>query len=418
MHGTPNERRMSRTIIVGGGQAGGRCAITLRTKGYQGDIQLVGEEARPPYRRPPLSKTVLLGENTVEDGYFRPLSEYADNDIDVRLERRVEHIDAARRQVRYEDGGGASFEHLVLAVGATPRTLPVPAADRDGVFLLRTAEDALAIKAALQPGRRIAIVGGGFIGLEVASSARQLGCEVTVLEAQERLLMRSLPAEAADAVAQVHAEEGVTIRTGVRIESIGGDRRVRHVALAGGEHVEADAVIVGIGIVPNTRLAADAGVEVADGIITDEFGRTSVDNIYAVGDCACCYLPRYGRPIRLESFQNADQQGMNVAATIAGEPAGYNPVPFVWSDQYQRVLQTVGFPGEGDRQIQRGALEDHNLVWFSLRDDRLVGVTGWGRGRLIAKDVRFSQQLIQKGIQPDPGQLADPDVAIKDLVTK
>lgn len=409
---------MSRTIIVGGGQAGGRCAITLRSKGYQGEIQLVGEETHPPYRRPPLSKTVLLGDNTVEDGYFRPLSEYADNDIDVRLDRRVKEMDAESRQVRYDDGSSASFDHLVLALGATPRALPVSGAERDGVFLLRTAGDALAIKAALQPGRRIVIVGGGFIGLEVASSARQLGCEVTVLEAQERLLMRSLPAEAAEAVTRVHREEGVAIRSGVSIESLDGNDHVTHVALAGGERIEADAVIVGIGIVPNTALAAEAGVEVADGITTDELGRTSVDGIYAAGDCACCYLPRYGRHVRLESFQNADQQGMNVAATIAGEPTGYDPVPFVWSDQYQRVLQTVGFPVEGDRQVRRGSVEDHNLVLFSLKDDHLVGVTGWGGGRLIAKDVRFSQQLIQKGIQPDPSQLADPDVAIKDLIPK
>lgn len=409
---------MSRTIIVGGGQAGGRCAMTLRSKGYQGEIQLVGEEGHPPYRRPPLSKTVLLGENTVEDGYFRPLSEYVDNDIDVRLERRVEQLDAEGRQVRYDDGSSASFEHLVLALGATPRKLPVPGTDLDGVFLLRTAEDALAIKATLQPGRRIVIVGGGFIGLEVASSARQLGCEVTVLEAQDRLLMRSLPAEAAEAVAHVHRDEGVTIRTGAAIDGLDGNGHVIRVALAGGERIEADAVIVGIGIVPNTALAASAGVEVADGIVTDEFGRTSVDGIYAAGDCACCYLPRYGRHVRLESFQNADQQGMNVAATVAGQPAGYDPVPFVWSDQYQRVLQTVGFPGEGNRQVQRGALADHNLVLFSLKDDRLVGVTGWGSGRLIAKDVRFSQQLIPKGIHPDPAQLADPDVAIKDLIAK
>lgn len=409
---------MSGTIIVGGGQAGGRCAITLRSKGYQGEIQLIGEEKHPPYRRPPLSKTVLLGENAVEDGYFRPLSEYADNDIDVRLERRVEKLDAEGRQVRYDDGSSASFEHLVLALGAAPRTLPVPGADRDGVFLLRTAGDALAIKSVLQPGRRIVIVGGGFIGLEVASSARQLGCEVTVLEAQDRLLMRSLPAEAAEAVARVHQDEGVTIRAGVHIEAIGGNGQVSHVTLAGGERIEADAVIVGIGIVPNTALAADAGLEIADGITTDEFGCASVDAVYAAGDCACCYLPRYGRHVRLESFQNADQQGMNVAATIAGQPAGYDPVPFVWSDQYQRVLQTVGFPGEGNRQVQRGSLEDNNLVLFSLKNDELVGVTGWGSGRLIAKDVRFSQQLMQKGIRPDPDQLADPEVAIKDLIPK
>jgi 3-phenylpropionate/trans-cinnamate dioxygenase ferredoxin reductase subunit len=274
----------------------------------------------------------------------------------------------------------------------------------------------LSIKEQLGPDRRLVIVGGGFIGLEVAASARQLGCRVTVLEAQDRLLTRSLPQVAADAVARVHEDEGVDIRTGVRIRSFeGGGGRVESVALEGGEHIDAETVVVGIGIVPETGLASDAGLEVADGIVTDEFGRTSVNNIYAAGDCACSYLPRYGRHIRLESFQNADQQGANVAATIVGRETGYDPVPFVWSDQYQRVLQTAGFPTDGDRHIQRGSVEDENLVLFSLRDGRIVGVTGWGQGRSIAKDVRFAQMLIQKNARPDPDRLADADVAVKDL---
>jgi 3-phenylpropionate/trans-cinnamate dioxygenase ferredoxin reductase component len=409
---------MSRTIIIGGGQAGGRCALTLRAKGYDGEILLFGDEAYPPYRRPPLSKTVLLGENTVEDGVFRPLSDYADNGIDVRLEQRVDELDLGKRRVLYGGDDSVAFDHLVLATGATPRALPLPGRDLEGVFLLRTAGDALAIKAQLLPERRIVIVGGGFIGLEVASSARRLGCGVTVLEAQDRILSRSVPADVARAVAKVHGDEGVEIRTGVRIESFRGEGSVEGVALAGGEVLEADAVVVGIGITPNTSLAAGAGIEVTDGITTDEFGRTSVDKVYAAGDCAACYLPRYNRYIRLESFQNADQQGMNTAATIAGEPAGYDPVPFVWSDQYQCVLQTAGFPAEGDRHVQRGSSEEENLILFSFAGDRFIGVTGWGQGRRIAKDVRAAQSLMQKGINPDPDQLADPDVAIKQLGSK
>lgn len=409
---------MSRTVIVGGGQAGGRCAMTLRTKGYEGGILLIGDEAHPPYRRPPLSKTVLLGENTVEDGYFRPLADYADNDIEVRLEQRVGEVDVDRQQVRFGGGGREDFDYLVLATGATPRTLSLPGRDLDRVFLLRTAGDAGAIREQLQPERRIVIIGGGFIGLEVASSARQLGCRVTVLEAQERILSRSVPADAARAVAQVHGDEGVEIRTGVRIESFSGQGSVEGVVLAGGEIVPADAVVVGIGITPNTALAEAAGLEVADGIVTDQYGRACIDNVFAAGDCAACYLPRYRRHVRLESFQNADQQGMNTAATIAGQPAGYDPVPFVWSDQYRRVLQTAGFPGEGDRHVPRGSVAEQNLVLFSFAGERFVGVTGWGQGKLIAKDIRYSQSLMQKGIDPDPDQLADPDVAVKDLIPK
>lgn len=406
---------MSRTIVVGGGQAGGRCAMTLRTKGYQGDILLLGDEPDPPYRRPPLSKTVLLGENTVEDGYFRPLAEYADHDIEVRLEQSVEEVDTDGRRVRLGGGSSEAFDQLVLATGASPRALPVPGHDLDRVFLLRTAGDARAIKAQLLPERRIVIIGGGFIGLEVAASARRLGCRVIVLEAQDRILSRSVPADAAGAVARVHADQGVEIRTGIRLEAFQGNGAVAGVVLSDGEVIEADAVIVGIGITPNTGLADRAGLEVSDGIVTDEFGRASVSGIHAAGDCAACYLPRYRRHVRLESFQNADQQGMNVAATIAGEPAGYDPVPFVWSDQYQHVLQTAGFPGEGDHHVQRGSVDDRNLVMFSFSGGRFVGVTGWGQGRLIAKDIRGAQSLMQKGVHPDPEQLADPDIVIKDL---
>lgn len=408
---------MPAAIIVGAGQAGGRCAMTLRSKGYEGSILLVGAESRPPYRRPPLSKTVLLGENTVEDGYLRPVTGYAENAIDLRLEQRVVEVDADKQSVTFEDGETAGFEHLVLATGAVPRDLPLPGRDLDRVFLLRTAEDAEVIRKELGAGRRIVIVGGGFIGLEVAASARRLGCRVTVLEAQERILSRSVPSEAAGAVARVHRDEGVDIRSGAAIEAFEGDAGVESVVLAGGKRIEADAVVIGVGIVPETRLASDAGVEVSDGILTDELGRTSVRNVYAAGDCARCHLPRYGRRIRLESFQNADQQGMNTAATIAGQPAGYDPVPFVWSDQYERVLQTVGFPAEGSVHVQRGSLETENMLLFSLAGDRLVGLTGWGKGRLIARDVRAAQKMIQEDARLAIDRIADPDVPVKELAS-
>jgi len=229
--------------------------------------------------------------------------------------------------------------------------------------------------------------------------------------------MRGLPAEAAEAVAAVHAEQGVAIRTGIAIERFTGSGSLDGVVLSDGETLAADAVVVGIGIEPNTGLASAAGVEVNDGIVTDQYGRASIEGVYAAGDCASCFLPRYGRHIRLESFQNADQQGMNVASTIAGAAAGYDPVPFLWSDQYDRVLQVAGFPAEGDRQVARGTAADQNLVLFSLAGGRLVGVCGWGQARQIARDVRFSQTLMQNGVNPDPDQLADPGVAVKDLLS-
>lgn len=409
---------MSRTIIAGAGQAGGRCALTLRTKGYTGEILLIGEESHPPYRRPPLSKTVLLGENQVADGYLRSREEYAAQGIELQLDACVAEIDVERHAVRTAGGERRGFDHLVLATGASPRKLPIPGVDLAGVMLLRTADDAEAIRARLQPGLRLVVIGGGFIGLEVAASARQLGVEVTLLEAQSRILARSLPEVAAEAVARVHVEHGVEIRCGVQLESIQGRDAVRSLSLAGGEVLGADLVVVGIGITPNTALAAAAGIAVEDGIRVDEFGRSSVDRVLAAGDCAACYVPRYRRHLRFESFQNADQQGANVAATLAGEAATYDPVPFVWSDQHRRVLQIAGFPGQGDRHVQRGSVDAQNLVLFSFAGPRLVGVTGWGQGRAIARDVRFTQGLIQKGIDLDTGRLADPGVALKELVAK
>lgn len=407
---------MSKVVIVGAGQAGGRVAVTLRSQGFDGEILLLGEESHPPYKRPPLSKTVLQGKSQVEDGYLLPVEAYAEKQIDLRLNCRVEKLETSESRVYFGDGMAETFDHLVLATGGIPRNLNVPGSELKHIFLLRTAQDAERIRAHLDEGKRVVIIGGGFIGLEVAASARQLGCEVTVLEALDRLLSRSLPEQVAEAVVKVHEVEGVTVKTGMDIVGFGGDGGVSEVKLEGQQSLPADLVVIGIGITPATELAEAVGIKCENGILTDEYGQTSIPDVYAVGDCARALLPRYAENIRLESFQNADQQAANVVASIMGDKRPYNPVPFIWSDQYKRILQTAGFPAKGEQHIQRGTLEDENMVLFSLKDGKLIGVTGWGKGALIAKDVRFSQMLMEKGKSVTAEQLANPDIAIKDLL--
>ncbi len=407
---------MEHVVIVGAGQAGGRTARALREQGFEGEITLIGEEPLLPYERPPLSKAVLKGEAGVEDGMLADEDAYLQHNITFKGTCRAEALDAEGRTVGLCDGSSLTYDHLVLTTGGVAKNLPVPGSDLAGVHLLRTAAHASALSEELKEGARIAIVGGGFIGLEVAASARQRGCEVTVLEGFERILARSLPEATAADVASVHAQNGVEIRTNVRIASLRGKGRVEAVVFEDASELPVDAVVVGIGIAPDTKLAEAGGLEVDNGIVTDQFGRTSKARIYAAGDCASAFMPRYGRHVRLESYQNANLQPANLARTIRGEERVYDPVPWLWSDQYDWNLQTAGFPNEFDTVVSRGSAGEGAVVYFSLKDGVLKGVAGLGQGAAIARDVRFCQMMMERGISPPADRLADPDVALKDLL--
>ena len=407
---------MEHVVIIGAGQAGGRTARALREQGFEGDITLIGEEPLLPYERPPLSKAVLKGEASVDDVMLADEDAYRQHNITFRANCRAEALDVDARSVRLNDGASLTYDHLVLTTGGVAKSLPIPGGDLDGVHLLRTAEHAVAVGAELKEGARLAIVGGGFIGLEVAASARQRGCTVTVLEGFERILARSLPAETAADVASVHADKGTEIRTSVRIASFRGGPRVEAVVFEDGSELAVDAVVVGIGIAPDVRLAEEAGLAVDNGIVTDEFGRTSKAGVYAAGDCAAAFMPRYGRHVRLESYQNANLQPANLARTIRGEERVYDPVPWLWSDQYDWNLQTAGFPNEFDEVVSRGSVAEGAVVYFSLKDGELRGVAGLGQGAAIARDVRFCQMMMERGVSPKPEQLADPGVQLKDLL--
>lgn len=407
---------MEHVVIVGAGQAGGRTARALREQGFQGNITLVGEETLLPYERPPLSKAVLKGEAEMKDIMLADEEAYQQHNITFIGGCRAEALDPTARTLGLDDGRSLSYDHLVLTTGGVAKSLPIPGGDMPGIHLLRTADHATALGKHLKDGARIAVVGGGFIGLEVAASARQRGCTVTVLEGFERVLARSLPEQTAKDVAAVHAQNGVEIRTSVQIDSFRGDDRVNAVVFKDGSTLPVDAVVVGIGIAPETKLAERAGLEVENGIVTDQFGQTSQAGIYAAGDCASAYMPRYGRHVRLESYQNANLQPANLARTIRGEQRVYDPVPWLWSDQYDWNLQTAGFPNEFDTVVSRGSINEGAVVYFSLKDGQLRGVAGLGKGAAIARDVRFCQMMMEKGISPSAEQLADPSVALKDLL--
>lgn len=407
---------MTGVVIIGAGQAGGRAALALRDGGYDGPVTLIGSESLPPYERPPLSKAVLTGAKQVADGLLASPETYAEKDISLRTGTRVLSIDTDAQTLVLEDGSTLGYDKLILATGARPRALSLPGSTLTGVHLMRNAADARAIREGIAAGGPVVIIGGGFIGLEVAASARVMGAQVTVLEAQPRLLQRSLPAPAAAAIARLHESRGVEIRTGVQLEGFAGNGRVSAVQLADGSELPAAVAVVGIGITPDCSLAADAGLEVGDGILTDEFCRAGHKNIYAIGDCAKTRLLRYGRAIRLESYQNADQQAAVAAAHILGSGTAYDPVPWLWSEQFDWMLQTAGFPNQSEEVILRDLGPEKGKFFFGLNENRLTSVAALGPGASVAKDVRVTQMMIEKGISPAAEALADPARPLKKLM--
>ncbi|WP_271274379.1 NAD(P)/FAD-dependent oxidoreductase [Aliamphritea hakodatensis] len=406
-----------RVLIIGAGQAGGQLALQLRQKGFTGTISLLGEEASAPYERPALSKGVLTGTQTTEDLLLRPAATYPEQDITLHLNTRAEQIDLKTRQVHTDTGQTLEFDILVFATGATPRQLPLPGRDLPGVHLLRTDTDALAIKHRLQNATAVAIIGAGFIGMEVAASARRLGIATHVLEAGPRIMARSLPAFLADRITELHESQGNVIHCNAALKGFKGNHQVTAVEFEDGSELKVDAVIVGIGVTPNTQLAEAAGLPCDNGILTDARGQTSIPNVYAIGDCAASYLPRYGRQQRLESYQNANLQAENVVANILGNHSEYNPVPWIWSDQYHWQIQTLGFPAAAEHWLQRGSLEsDRKEIHLGFSNNKLSAVVSIAEGTAAAADVKVLQRLMEMEAQPDPDQLCNPDVKLKVLL--
>ncbi len=401
-----------RVVIVGAGQAGGWVAKSLREYGYPGPISLVGNEPHPPYERPPLSKDVLLGEAKADSTYLWDRKHFEELEVDLRLGAEVIDVWREKQVVHLESGEALHYGKLVLTTGGTPRNLSVPRSDLENVNVLRDISDASKIRMSIENGGPIVVVGGGWIGLEVAASARKLGVAVTVVEAGDRLCSRAAPTALSKFLLELHKENGVTVLLSSKTTSLIGAEKVSGLQLSNGETLEADAVVVGIGIDPNTKIAKMSGLHVDDGIIVNELGRTSDKNIFAAGDVARHPNSYFGGNIRLESWENAQNQAISVAQTICGISTPYNCVPWFWSDQFDLNIQVIGFPDDRLEQVDRGPLGASGSVRFFLEDGIVKGAFAID----AARDIKITKRLVQHSIPVDPERLSDPGVKLQKLL--
>ncbi len=399
-------------MIVGAGQAGFALAAKLRALKDERPITMIGSEDVIPYQRPPLSKKYLMGEMSFDRLTFRPETWFAEHDVELRLSTFVEEIDRDAKTIRMQDGSVLEYEHLALTTGSTPRTLPASiGGDLTGVFTVRDKRNADLLADEMKAGRRLLIIGGGYIGLEAAAVARHLGLEVTLIEMADRILQRVASKETADVMRAIHAEHGVVIRekTGLT-RLIGEDGRVRGAELSDGTVIDIDFVIVGIGVTPNDRLAQQCGLDVGNGILVDDHARTSDPAIFAMGDCAM--LPWKGNNIRLESVQNAVDQAESVAATLTGSAEPYEAKPWFWSDQYDVKLQIAGFNLGYDETVMRpGSREGSVSIWY-FREGRLIAVDAIND----AKAYVTGKKLLDNGLTADKALIADPATDLKQLL--
>lgn len=403
-------------VIIGAGECGARAAFALRENGYEGQITLIGAERHLPYERPPLSKDTMTSEEHPGAKTIATEDQFAERNIRFLPDMQVTRIDRDTRQVVLLDGNALSYDKLLLATGAVPRTLPLAAESKHCTYL-RSYDDALHMRARFQPGARIVIIGGGFIGLELAASARKRDASVTVLETQTRVLMRGVPEEIAEVIATRHRQEGVLIRCGVSISAIIDNETSVTINLADGESLDADLVIIGIGAIPVMTLAEAAGLETGNGIIVNEHLQTSDPAIFAAGDCCAFPLSIYGgRRVRLEAWRNAQEQGTLAARNMLGLSEPHLSVPWFWSDQYELGLQVTGLADEGTETIRRD-LGDGAFILFHLASDgRLVAASGIGPGNSVARDIRLAEMLIARCAHPDPAHLAASDIKLKSLL--
>lgn len=414
---------MSRVVIVGAGLAGVNTVTALRASGFTGTVTLIGDEMGFPYDRPPLSKQFLT--DSAFDGASLFTEEQRGAGDFVYLDgSKVQAVGATEQTITLENGHTLTYDYLVLATGAAARPLNVPG--REHALLLRTADDAQRIRDALataplsgtDSATRVVVVGGGFIGLEVAASARTLGCQVTVLEAGPQLLTRGVPLVVSRYLRDAHERHGVDIRVGISLEGIDrledGSFSVR---VSGDRPFIADVVIAGVGAVPNVELAVAAGLAVDNGIVVDRTFCTSDPYIFAIGDCASFDHARFGR-IRLEAWRSAVDHAIAVSRVICGLPLETTPVPWFWSDQYDLGLQVSGLPDRASSSVLRERA-DGAIVWFGFDDSgRLVSAAAVGTGTQVARDIRVSERLIAAGARPDPLDLADVDVELRLLVKR
>jgi 3-phenylpropionate/trans-cinnamate dioxygenase ferredoxin reductase subunit len=404
-------------VIVGAGLAGAKAAQALREEGFDGPLVLVGDEAERPYERPPLSKGYLLGKEERDSVYVHPHQWYADHKVELRLGIAVTAVAPGAHEITLADGSRIGYAKLLLATGSSPRRLPVPGADLDGVHYLRRLADSDRIKDAFASASRVVVVGAGWIGLETAAAARAAGAEVTLLEAAELPLLRLLGREAAQVFADLHTEHGVDLRCGVQVAEItGAGRRANGVLLADGSRVDADAVVVGVGITPDTGLAEAAGLEIGNGIRVDAALRSSDPDIHAAGDVADAFHPLLGKYIRVEHWANALNQPQTAARAMLGQDVAYDRVPYFFTDQYDLGMEYTGYvePGGYDQVVFRGRKESREFIAFWVSRGRVLAgmnVNVWD----VTDPIR---ELVTSGQPVDPAKLADPGVPLTDLIER
>ena len=390
-------------VIVGGGLAGAKAAETLREDGFAGRIVLIAAEDELPYERPPLSKQYLLGSAPREEAYVQPREFYGEREIELLTGAAATAVDVAEHRVTLADGRGFSYDRLLIATGAVPRRPPIPGIDLDGVHTLRTLADSDTLRETFAREGKVAVIGAGWIGCEVAAAARTLGAEVALVGRTETPLQVLGPKLGAW-FGDVHASHGVRLITGARVERIDGDGRAQAVHLADGGAIDCDAVIVGVGVAPDTTLGEAAGLEIDNGILVDEHLRTSAADVFAAGDVANAFHPHYGRHVRVEHWANALNQGPAAARSMLGAGEGYDRLPYFFTDQYDVGMEYVGLHSSDDTLVLRGSLDDAAFHAFWLDADRRVTagmhINQWDT-------IEAVERLIRAGAPVDPERLAD-----------
>ena len=402
---------ISRIVIIGAGMAGARAIINLRANGYEGAITLVGDEALLPYDRPPLSKASILAESTPEPVWLLDEGIVASLKAEVISGVAATAIERATKSVRLADGRVLPYDKLLIATGAKPRRLPIPGGEH--ALLLRNQDDMLLLRQRFVPGKKIVIIGGGFIGLELASSAAKKGCEVTLVEAQPRILMRGVPEAIAKIVHDRHVAAGVSMLTATALSHLSADA----VHLADGRVLPADTIIAGIGASPEITLAKEAGLTIDNGIACDDHMCSSDPDIYAAGDCASFVHAKLGnRRIRLEAWRSAQDQAATAAENMLGGDKQNVTVPWFWSDQYELGLQIAGMADMGPVTVARQASPETLVLFHLAEDGTLMGASGIGPGNAISRDIKMAEMMIAKGVKPPKDVLADPAQPLKALI--
>jgi NADPH-dependent 2,4-dienoyl-CoA reductase/sulfur reductase-like enzyme len=398
-------------LIIGSGQAGGRAAEALRLGGHAGPITMIGDESHLPYERPALSKGFLNDASLEQIAWVRPSAWYTQSGITLLRGRKALRIDRVHGAVELDDRSRIAYQTLILTTGTRARPLVLEGSDHPRLSYLRTIEDSQRLQRCLAPGAHIVVIGAGFIGMEVAAAARSRDCAVTVLELADVPMARGIPPLLGSFYADLHRQRGVDLRTSTSVRRITDENGRALVQTDNGDAFLADAVVVGIGVVPNVDLALTAGLEIENGLVVDEYGRTRDSRIYAAGDVTSHFNPLLGRRVRLESWQNAQNQAIAVARNILGAAKPYAEVPWFWSDQFDLNLQIAGIPQAGDEVVQRGILGRGPVVFFHLRDGKLAAAVGINS----ARDVRFGKEIIAVGGAASAAELADPSISLASI---